>query len=185
MAQNLRFGYKPPPEEAIVETNLGDPIRGVRSVLPSQQERFGFRYEGLNLHLWCAGEFGLVRESCVAIVATLNFSLAGVNRATRLARELFEAGVVVASGLPKGVDTEALTSATEAGGQVVAVIGTPLQTAYPAENKRQQETIYSDHLLVSQFAPRSTSFSEGNPARKLVDAGAGQGASGGSRPIYP
>jgi DNA processing protein len=39
------------------------------------------------------------------------------------------------SGLAKGVDTEALTAAIEGGGKVAAVIGTPIDTAYPAENK--------------------------------------------------
>ena len=63
----------------------------------------------------------------------------GAARARRVARELVAAGVVVVSGLAKGVDTAALTSAIESGGSVVAVIGTPLDKAYPAENARLQE----------------------------------------------
>ena len=43
------------------------------------------------------------------------------------------------SGLAKGIDTAALTTAISAGGSVVAVIGTPLDRAYPIENAPLQE----------------------------------------------
>ena len=55
------------------------------------------------------------------------------------------------SGLAKGVDTAALTSAISYGGRVVAVIGTPLDKAYPAENAALQQQIYEQHLLMSPF----------------------------------
>jgi DNA processing protein len=78
--------------------------------------------------------------------------------------------VVVISGLAKGVDTEALTAAMEAGGSVVAVIGTPVDRAYPAENKALQERIYQDHLLVSQFAPGERVFPSNFPERNKLMA---------------
>ena len=62
-------------------------------------------------------------------------------RPTRRAR-----GVTVVSGLAKGVNTTALTSAISNGGQVVAVIGTSLDKAYPAENAKLQRQIYADHV---------------------------------------
>ena len=80
----------------------------------------------------------------------------GASRARRLARELVAAGVVVVSGLAKGVDTEALSSAIESGGSTVAVIGTPLDKAYPAENARLQEQIYDGHLLLTPFGVANT-----------------------------
>ena len=81
-----------------------------------------------------------------------------------------EAGVVVVSGLAEGIDTEALTGAIEAGGKVAAVIGTPLDTVYPAKNRVLQEAIYRDHLLVSQFAPKSRVFPSNFPARNRTMA---------------
>ncbi len=56
------------------------------------------------------------------------------------------------SGLARGVDTEALTSALESGGRTIAVIGTPLEKAFPAENGPLQERIYREQLLLSPFA---------------------------------
>jgi DNA processing protein len=82
---------------------------------------------------------------------------------------------VVVSGLARGVDTEALNSAIQVGGKVIAVIGTPIDRAYPAENKRLQEKIYRDHLLVSQFPPSSRVFPSNFPERNKVMAALSDG----------
>ena len=74
------------------------------------------------------------------------------------------------SGLARGVDTEALTAAIDAGGKVVAVIGTPIDRAYPAENRGLQEQIYRDHLLVSQFEPGNRVFQSNFPERNKLMA---------------
>jgi DNA processing protein len=87
-----------------------------------------------------------------------------------VARELAKVGIVVVSGLAKGVDTAALTAAMDAGGKVIAVIGTPLDKAYPAENKRLQERIYQEHLLISQFESGSTVQQRNFPMRNRVMA---------------
>jgi DNA processing protein len=68
------------------------------------------------------------------------------------------------------VDTEALTSAIQSRGRVVAVIGTPVDVAYPAENKHLQEQIYRDHLLVSQFAAGERVFRTNFPERNKLMA---------------
>src|SRR5664280_2939164 len=73
--------------------------------------------------VYYAGTLALLSRTCVSIVGTRRVSNAGVARARRLARELIEAGIVIVSGLAKGVDTAAHTSALEAGGSTVAVIG--------------------------------------------------------------
>jgi DNA processing protein len=74
------------------------------------------------------------------------------------------------SGLARGVDTSALTSAMEAGGRVVAVIGTPLSKAYPAENACLQTEIYSRHLLISPFQEGETVYRSNFPKRNRVMA---------------
>ena len=96
--------------------------------------------------------------------------MAGAQRAQKLARQLVANGVVIVSGLAEGIDTAALTSAIGSGGSVVAVIGTPLDQAYPAKNKRLQEEIYRDHLLVSQFRSGSRVFPSNFPARNRTMA---------------
>ena len=107
--------------------------------------------EGSLVRVYYAGDLALLDRPSVSIVGTREVSDDGAARARRVARELVAAGVVVVSGLAKGVDTAALTSAIENGGSTVAVIGTPLDKAYPAENSRLQESIYEEHLLLTPF----------------------------------
>lgn len=120
--------------------------------------------------VWCSGNIELLQQRCVAIIGTRDVSSEGAARARRLARELSAARVVVVSGLARGIDTEALTAAIDIGGQVVAVVGTPLDRAYPAENVALQETIYQHHLLISPFAPGERVFPANFPKRNRLMA---------------
>ena len=160
--------YVPP--ENISTSTLGELIQGVRSIPEDQQERMGFRDGGSGNKVWFAGDPSLVKQPCVSIVGAREVSREGTLRSRRLARELAHAGVVIVSGLAKGVDTDALTAAIEAGGRTIAVIGTPITRAYPAENKRLQERIYREHLLVSQFAEEKRVFPSNFPERNKLMA---------------
>ena len=81
--------------------------------------------------VYYAGDLSLLKAPAVSIVGTREVSPEGALRARRLSRELVAQGVVVVSGLAKGVDVNAHTSAIEHGGKTVAVIGTPINKAYP------------------------------------------------------
>lgn len=117
-----------------------------------------------------AGDIDLLRNKAVSIVGTREVSEEGARRAARLARELTSAGVVVVSGLAKGVDTAALSSALDVGGRTAAVIGTPLQKAYPIENAGLQMEIAERHLLLSPFAEGEAVFRGNFPKRNKVMA---------------
>src|SRR5205814_51885 len=77
---------------------------------------------------------------------------------------------VIVSGLARGIDTAALMGAIEKGGRTVAVIGTPLDKAYPAENADLQTEIYSHHLLVTPFRIGEQVFKANFPKRNRVMA---------------
>lgn len=167
--------YQAPLPEQTKVLELRDLLPESRPVVLNQQARLGFEAEGLALRVWCAGDIGLVRKRSIAIVGTRNTTPNGAARARRLAKELSEEGMVIFSGLAKGIDTEALTSAMKSGGRVVAVIGTPIEKAYPAENKWLQEEIYRDHLLVSQFHPGQRVFPSHFPERNKLMAAMSDG----------
>jgi DNA processing protein len=162
--------YCPPAGDDVHVLTVGDLLQGRRDIVLDQQARLGYEAEGLGLSVWCAGDISLVQKSAVSIVGTRAASPNGAARARRLARELSEKGTVVFSGLAKGIDTEALQSAIQADGRVVAVIGTPIDKAYPAENKRLQEEIYRNHLLISQFRPGERVFQSHFPERNKLMA---------------
>lgn len=159
------------PPAKIITTTLGNLLKGVRSIPEDQQSRFGYSStDRRGATIWAAGDLSLVQKPCVAVVGARKVSREGAARARRLARELAHAGVIVVSGLAKGVDTEALNAAIEAGGKVIAVIGTPINKAYPAENKRLQEKVYREHLLISQFAPGEPVYRSNFPERNKLMA---------------
>ena len=101
--------------------------------------------------LYAAGDLALLAEPAVAIVGSRKASAEGCRRAAQLARALVRDGVVVMSGLALGIDAAAHHAAIAAGGRTIAVIGTPLDKAYPKGNTSLQESIYRDHLLLSPF----------------------------------
>lgn len=161
--------YVPP--STVTTTTIGELIQGIREIPEQHQARFGITPEGgSGVKIWLAGDSFLVKLPSVAIVGSRNVSSEGAARARRLARELTAAGVVVVSGLAKGVDTEALNAAIEAKGRTIGVIGTPITRAYPAENKRLQEKLYREHLLISQFAPGKTVYPSNFPERNKLMA---------------
>ena len=162
--------YAAPASELVRIYSVDALIAGIRSITPEQQTRFQ-----ADSRLWCVGDASLVHKKCVAVVGTRGVSADGAARSRRLARELAAAGVVIVSGLAKGVDTEALTAAIEAGGRVIAVIGTPIDRAYPAENSALQARIYREHLLVSQFAPGERVYPSNFPERNKLMAALSDG----------
>jgi DNA processing protein len=120
--------------------------------------------------VFVSGDITLLKRRCISVVGARKVSPEGAARARRLGRELAANDIVVVSGLAEGVDTEAMTSAMSADGRVVGVIGTPLDRAYPAKNKRLQEQVYRDHLLVSQFPFGSNVFPSHFPMRNRLMA---------------
>lgn len=172
MSEETRRRYGPP--ERVEEASL----RTLVSTLPRPalgEAQLDLLDRGRDVatdpvHLFMAGDTALLERRCIAVIGARKASELGRKRARKFARELVEAGVVVVSGLADGIDTEALSSALEAGGRVIAVIGTPLDQAYPASNKRLQERIYRDHLLVSQFRPGTRVFPSNFPARNRTMA---------------
>lgn len=100
--------------------------------------------------LYFQGNWDLTSSRCVAIVGTRKPSEEGMRRAAKLARSFAKEGFTVVSGLALGVDTVAHATAIEAGGQTIAVLGTPITWYYPPENKALQQRIADDYLVISQ-----------------------------------
>jgi DNA processing protein len=86
----------------------------------------------------------------IAVVGSRSVSEEGIRRTRRLVKLLVQDGYTIVSGLAKGVDTAAHTTAIENGGNTIAVIGTPITEYYPPENKGLQDLIAEKFLLVSQ-----------------------------------
>jgi DNA processing protein len=150
--------------------NLSELLRySGRSFHPDQGNLFKDRRDA-DLTVFCAGDLALLKRRCVSVIGARNVSSNGGARARKVARGLVAAGVVVTSGLAKGVDIEAHRGAIEEGGRTIAVIGTPLDRCYPAEHSEIQTEIYTRHLLISQFVPGTRTFPSDFPKRNRLMA---------------
>ncbi len=96
------------------------------------------------------GDIGLIESKSVSIVGSRKATDKGKRRAFQMARDLSKHGITIVSGLAKGIDTAAMTSALDNGGKVIGVIGTPIDEYYPKENANLQRKVAKENLLVSQ-----------------------------------
>ncbi len=100
--------------------------------------------------LYFQGTWDLVESPCVAVVGTRKPTADGAKRCASLVKQLVKDGWTIVSGLAEGIDTIAHTTALEAGGRTIAVIGTPLSESYPKNNAELQSRIARDFLVISQ-----------------------------------
>lgn len=158
--------YHAPPDAHAIR--LGDLLARLDRIAPSdrQMDMLG----GGGALVYYAGDLAVLETPSVSIVGTREASEAGLLRAARLARELAAAGIAVVSGLARGIDTAALTSAMTHHGRVAAVIGTSLRKAYPAENAALQERIWREHVLLTPFAEGDAVYRSNFPKRNRVMA---------------
>lgn len=121
--------------------------------------------------LFTLGDTSLLQKGVrVSVVGSRNASESGLKRASKLSRLLVERGIIVVSGLAKGIDTAAHRAAMETGGKTIAVLGNPIDQFFPAENRELQETLMSEHLVISQFPSGYPSKRENFPQRNRVMA---------------
>lgn len=114
---------------------------------------------------------GLLCEPMVAVVGARSASPYGAQVARTLGRELAGAGLVVVSGLARGIDAEAHRGALEAGGRTLAVLGCGIDRDYPARHAELARRIAADGLIVSEYAPGIEPAPWRFPARNRIIAG--------------
>jgi DNA processing protein len=117
-----------------------------------------------------AGVDVLARPS-VAVVGARACSPYGAHVARTLGRELAAAGLVVISGLARGIDGEAHRGALEAAGTTVAVLGCGIDRDYPASHRALAAEIAACGLVVSEYAPGVEPAPWRFPARNRIVAG--------------
>lgn len=163
-----RVRYSPPAHTTTIRLN--DLLQYTGRPFAETQESLFRNQSDADHDIYYSGDLSLLKAKCVCVIGARSVSEAGVVRARRVARELCEAGVVVTSGLAKGVDIAAHRGAIDVGGNTIAVIGTPINKAYPIEHAGVQEEIYREHLLISQFRPGQRTFPADFPKRNKLMA---------------
>jgi DNA processing protein len=113
----------------------------------------------------------VLANPAVSIVGARACSPYGGQVARRLGRELAGAGLVVVSGLARGIDGEAHRGALEAGGLTVAVLGCGIDRDYPAAHAELARRIRERGLVVSEYEAGVEPAPWRFPARNRIIAG--------------
>jgi DNA processing protein len=144
--------------------------------LPKSDARFPPLLAGIHdppagLFLRGAGGHELLVRPAVAVVGARGCSGYGSAVARTLGRELAAAGLVVVSGLARGVDGEAHRGALDAGGVTVAVLGCGIDRDYPGSHRELARRIAETGLVVAEYAPGVAPAPWRFPARNRIIAG--------------
>ncbi len=107
----------------------------------------------------------------VAVVGTRRPTTYGTTVTKRMAGELAAAGLVIVSGMARGIDTQAHRGALEARGKTIAVLGSGIDVPYPPENRDLMQEIAANGAVVSEN-PFGTQPEAGYfPARNRIISG--------------
>jgi DNA processing protein len=108
-------------------------------------------------------------KRAIAIVGARNASLNGRNFARRISHELGAAGLLVVSGMARGLDAAAHEGAMDSG--TVAVLGGGADVIYPRENAAIYERIKTQGTIVSEVEPGTQPQARHFPRRNRIISG--------------
>lgn len=143
-------------------------------VMVSSDEDYPYRLKQIPdapLVLYTAGEAPHQSERIVSVVGTRKSTAYGKRMTLEIVEQLAPAGVTVVSGLAFGIDTYAHKASIQAGLPTFAVLATPLDKVYPAQNRELAIEIFKKGRLYSEYAPGSKIDARNFPMRNRIIAG--------------
>lgn len=122
--------------------------------------------------LWLRGAADILRwPRMVALVGARAATPGGLVLASHLAAGLAEAGVVVVSGLARGIDSAAHRAALDRGGASIGVLGSSLDRVYPAEHRDLAEALAGQGAVLSEHVPGTPPLPFHFPLRNRIISG--------------
>jgi DNA processing protein len=119
------------------------------------------------------GNLALSRQCVVAMVGARNASAAGCRMARSIAQGLGEGGLIVVSGLARGIDAAAHQGSLDTG--TIGVIAGGIDTVYPPEHAELQARIAAKGLLLAEMPPGTEPRAHHFPYRNRIIAGIAAG----------
>jgi DNA processing protein len=124
------------------------------------------------LVLYLRGSSQVINEYGLAVVGTRHPTPYGVGMAERLSCDLAARGLVIVSGMARGIDSAAHRGALNARGRTVAVWGTGVDVAYPKENEKLADKILaSGGAILSEFPMGTFPAPQNFPIRNRIISG--------------
>lgn len=121
--------------------------------------------------LYLRGELTAEDAWAVGIVGTRAVTSYGRQVTEELTSVLVHNGVTIVSGLARGVDGVAHSTALKAGGRTLAVLGSGVDKIYPPEHRQMAERIAQHGAVISDYAPGTSPDSANFPPRNRIISG--------------
>lgn len=149
------------PRSAVLEAGRALDAAQARTLLvgePDYPEFLARAWPELGAPVWLFARVGghaarLPKGPAVAVVGTRRPTMDGIAIAERLGSELAAAGIVVVSGMAKGIDQAAHRGALSGGGRAVGVLGTGFGVDYPRGDGKLREAVAESGGLVTEYLP--------------------------------
>ncbi len=120
----------------------------------------------------CAlGRLELAGREALAVVGSRDHTSYGARACRSLAGAAAREGLVVVSGMARGLDAIAHEAALDAGGATIGVLGNGIAVVYPAANRRLYARVAREGLLLSEFAPDDPPQQGSFPRRNRLVSG--------------
>jgi DNA processing protein len=125
--------------------------------------------------LYVRGRLELLSLPGIAVIGTRAHSVYGRDATVALVVGLVRAGYTIVSGLARGIDGIAHTTALEIGGDTIGVLGTGLDVPYPPEHEELIQAVADRGCLVSEFPDGTPPLKYHFPQRNRIIAGLSRG----------
>ena len=144
------------------------------AILPITDPRYPARLRDIfdpPLLLYGQGRVELLADLPFGVVGTRRPTPYGQAVAAKFAADLAAAGLVIVSGMARGIDTAAHRATLDGGGNTIAVFGCGVDHIYPAENRKLAEEIAQKGLLLSEFPLGTAAHPQNFPVRNRIISG--------------
>ena len=112
---------------------------------------------------------------CISVVGSRECSDYGIEATDEICTSLAEKGIVIVSGMARGIDSAAHRSALKSGAKTVAFLGCGIDVIYPPENDELMRAIAKNGAVMTEFAPGTAPYSKNFPIRNRLIAAFSRG----------
>jgi DNA processing protein len=121
--------------------------------------------------LFALGDHTLLFRPAAAIVGSRDHSAYGAEVCRAISAAAAGVGVVIVSGMARGLDAVAQTAALDSGGTTIGVLGNGLGVVYPAANRALYDRVAKKGLLLTEFPPGERPHAGSFPRRNRLISG--------------
>ncbi len=129
------------------------------------------KIEDRPLGLFVKGKLPDEEKRSIAIVGARDCSEYGRFVTEGFADKLARAGIIIISGMARGVDGIAMNAALSAGGEAYGVLGSGVDVCYPPNNRKLYDTVLQRGGIISEYVPGMQPLPYNFPARNRIISG--------------